>query len=241
MTLGIFVTGSSRAAVRIAFGSALAMLLPAAIAAHGQTSGEATTHHHARHHPAATGKRAPEHPAAASANSAGPAAAPSKDGGAPEAYAGAPAAAPAAGNSGQPKQETAGTAAPKSSAPGAAPAEPANAAAAAKGAAGAAAPAEKPAADAKSPLNAAVAETFVGQPVYGRKGDKIGELSQVVTGADGKVKSAVITWGGVFGFFQSSRTLDWAAADPVVKDGKLLLGNMTKDQVRNNEQPQASR
>jgi hypothetical protein len=93
----------------------------------------------------------------------------------------------------------------------------------------------------KAPLDAAVAETFVGQPVYGSKGEKIGDLSKLETGPDGKVKSAVITWGGLFGLFQSSQTIDWAHADPVVKDGKLVLNAMTKEQVRNNEKSQASR
>lgn len=93
----------------------------------------------------------------------------------------------------------------------------------------------------KAPLDAAVAEHFVGQSIFGSKGEEIGDLSKLETGPDGKVKSAVITWGGLFGYFQSSRTIDWAPADPVVKDGKLVLNAMTKDEVRNGEKPQASR
>jgi hypothetical protein len=94
---------------------------------------------------------------------------------------------------------------------------------------------------AKSLLDPEVAKGYVGQPVYGRKGEKLGELSAVTTGPDGKVKSATITWGGLFGYFQSHRTVDWPTTDPALKDGKLVLGGVTLQQFRNGEQPQASR
>lgn len=94
---------------------------------------------------------------------------------------------------------------------------------------------------ATSLLDPKVAQGYVGQAVYGRKGEKLGDLSAVTTGPDGKVKSATITWGGWFGYFQSRRTIDWPATDPTLKDGKLMLGAITRQQLRNGEQPQASR
>ena len=94
---------------------------------------------------------------------------------------------------------------------------------------------------ATSLLDPKVAQGYVGQAVYGRKGEKLGDLSAVTTGPDGKVKSATITWGGWFGYFQSSRTIDWPATDPTLKDGKPMLGAITRQQLRNGEQPQASR
>lgn len=180
-------------------------------------------HHAQAHHAHGVTAKSAEHPATAAANSDG----------AGQSKAAMP--PPSAGHS---------TTTAKAEPPAAAAAVPASPppshTAAAPSAKSATAPAETaPSANPKSPLNPAVAESFVGQAVYGRKGEKIGALSQVVTGPDGKVKSAVITWGGLFGYFQSSRTVDWAAADPVVKDGKLVLDKMSKDQVRNSEQPQA--
>lgn len=103
------------------------------------------------------------------------------------------------------------------------------------------APAQAAAPPPKSLLDPEVAKGYVGQPVYGRKGEKLGDLSAVTTGADGKVKSATISWGGLFGYFQSSRTVDWPTTDPTLKDGKLVLGGVTGQQFRKGEQPQASR
>ena len=96
-------------------------------------------------------------------------------------------------------------------------------------------------APAKSLLDPEVAKGYVGQPVYGRKGEELGELSAVTTGPDGKVKAATISWGGLFGYFQSHRTVDWPTTDPALKDGKVVLGGITLQQFRNGEQPQASR
>ncbi len=100
-----------------------------------------------------------------------------------------------------------------------------------------------PAAPAKSAIDTAVAKLFLGEPVYGAKGEQIGSLSKIMTGPDGQVKSAVITWGGLFGFFQSNRTIDWPDAGPRVRNGNLVLRAMSKSDVRNSggPQPQASR
>lgn len=146
----------------------------------------------------------------------------------PEAKSSSPAATSAPSSATAPEAKPAPPAA--STAPATPAAKPASASSAAPGAAAA-----------KSLLEPSVAQGYVGQTVYGHKGEKLGALSGVTTGPDGKVKSATITWGGLFGFFQSSRTVNWAAADPTLKDGKLMLGTLTLQQFRNGEQPQASR
>lgn len=96
---------------------------------------------------------------------------------------------------------------------------------------------------AKGAIATAVAKLFVGEPVYGAKGEQIGRLSKIVTGPDGQVKSAVVSWGGLFGYFQSSRTIPWPEAGPSVRGGKLVLEKMTKDTLHNSAtpHPEASR
>jgi hypothetical protein len=48
----------------------------------------------------------------------------------------------------------------------------------------------------------------------------------------------VLTWGGMFGYFQSRRTIPWPEAGPTIQGGKLVLQHMTKAALRNNETPQ---
>jgi len=245
-----FVGGDGRSAGWRGTAPALAMMALAVgtMPAAAQTTETATpaVHpaHHVRHHARPARPLAETHPsgAAAQAEPSGQspgAAKPSTA--APSATAAAPTGAGAA---------TAKTETPPAPAPSAAAAPEAKPAAEAKppaetkpsAEAKPAAPAQSAqAAPAKSLLDPEVAKGYVGQPVYGRKGQELGELSEVTTGPDGKVKSATITWGGLFGYFRSSRTIDWPTTDPTLKDGKLVLGGITRQQFRNGEQPQASR
>lgn len=81
---------------------------------------------------------------------------------------------------------------------------------------------------ARSAIDTAVAKLFLGEPVYGARGEPMGDLARIFPGPDGQVKSVVITWGGLFGYFRSHRTIEWPNAAPSIQGGKLVLQGLTK-------------
>lgn len=74
------------------------------------------------------------------------------------------------------------------------------------------------------------ADQYIGTEVTNPDGRKLGTLQRVVVAPDGKIRAAVLQFGGFLGLFTSQAAIDWQAAKPQVQNGHLVFA-MTPDQV----------
>ena len=72
-------------------------------------------------------------------------------------------------------------------------------------------------------------EKFIGKDVYGAKGDEVGELNNLLIGPDGRVRAAVIEFGGFLGIGEHQVAVPW---DRLSVQGDRLMVNMTEDQIK---------
>ena len=79
-----------------------------------------------------------------------------------------------------------------------------------------------------SPL-AAEAESFIGRNVYGTNGEDIGEIQNLLIGTDGRVRAAVIEFGGFLGIGENEVAVPW---DQLSISGDRATVNMTEAQIK---------
>jgi sporulation protein YlmC with PRC-barrel domain len=72
-------------------------------------------------------------------------------------------------------------------------------------------------------------EKFIGKDVYGAKGDEVGELNNLLIGPDGRVRAAVIEFGGFLGIGDHHVAVPW---DRLSVQGDRIMVNMTEDQIK---------
>jgi len=72
-------------------------------------------------------------------------------------------------------------------------------------------------------------EKFIGKDVYGANGKKLGELNNLLIDSDGKVRAAVIEFGGFLGIGEHRVAVPWNQLNP---QGDRLTVNMTDDQIK---------
>src|SRR5690606_28972107 len=76
---------------------------------------------------------------------------------------------------------------------------------------------------------------LIGEEVYNEKGEKIGDIKDVVLGPDGKATNVVIGAGGFLGMGQHDVAIPFSSVTQ--SDDKLVLSGYTKDQLK--ELPEA--
>ena len=70
---------------------------------------------------------------------------------------------------------------------------------------------------------------MIGKPVYGSDGKKIGEVNNVLIELDGRVRAAVIDFGGFLGIGEKKVAVDW---DKLKMNGDRIVVGMTKEQAK---------
>jgi sporulation protein YlmC with PRC-barrel domain len=76
---------------------------------------------------------------------------------------------------------------------------------------------------------AAEVEKFIGKDVYGAAGEDVGEIENLLIGPDGRVRAAIIEFGGFLGIGENEVAVPW---DQLKITGDRATVNMTKEQVR---------
>jgi len=72
-------------------------------------------------------------------------------------------------------------------------------------------------------------KNLIGKNVYGANGNQVGEVNNLLIGADGRVHAAVIEFGGFLGIGEHKVAIPWDQLN-VTKD--RVTTNMTEDQVK---------
>lgn len=73
------------------------------------------------------------------------------------------------------------------------------------------------------------AKSLIGKDVYGASGNKVGEVNNLLVGADGRVHAAVIEFGGFLGIGQNRVAVPW---DQLTVTKDRVTTNMTEDQIK---------
>jgi len=73
------------------------------------------------------------------------------------------------------------------------------------------------------------AKSIIGKDVYGANGNKIGEVNNLLVGADGRVHAAIIEFGGFLGIGENKVAVPWDQLN-VTRD--RVTTAMTEDQVK---------
>lgn len=73
------------------------------------------------------------------------------------------------------------------------------------------------------------AHSLIGKPVYGSDGKKIGEVNNVLIELNGRVRAAVIDFGGFLGIGEKKVAVDW---DKLKMNGDRIVVGMTKEQAK---------
>jgi len=73
------------------------------------------------------------------------------------------------------------------------------------------------------------AKSMIGKDVYGANGNKVGELNNLLVGADGRVHAAVVEFGGFLGMGENKVAVPW---DQLNINQDRITTNMTQDQVK---------
>ena len=73
------------------------------------------------------------------------------------------------------------------------------------------------------------AKNMIGKDVYGANGNKVGEVNNLLVGADGRVHAAVVEFGGFLGIGENKVAVPWDQLN-VTKD--RVTTDMTEDQVK---------
>ncbi|MGE3282926.1 MAG: PRC-barrel domain-containing protein [Alphaproteobacteria bacterium] len=76
---------------------------------------------------------------------------------------------------------------------------------------------------------AAEVEKFIGKDVYGMRGNEVGEIENLLIDPDGRVRAAVIEFGGLLGIGENEVALPW---DQLKVTGDRIMVNMTEDQIK---------
>jgi sporulation protein YlmC with PRC-barrel domain len=72
-------------------------------------------------------------------------------------------------------------------------------------------------------------EKFIGKDVYGTNGNEVGELNNLLIDPDGRVRAALIEFGGFLGIGEHRIAVPW---DQMSVQGNRLVVNMTEAQVK---------
>jgi sporulation protein YlmC with PRC-barrel domain len=72
-------------------------------------------------------------------------------------------------------------------------------------------------------------ERFIGKDIYGATGDDVGEIENMLIGPDGRVRAAVIEFGGFLGIGTNKVAVPW---DQLQVTEDRIVTTMTKEQVR---------
>jgi len=72
-------------------------------------------------------------------------------------------------------------------------------------------------------------KNLIGKTVYGANGNKVGEVNNLLVGADGRVHAAVIEFGGFLGIGENRVAVPW---DQLNVATDRVTTNMTEDQVK---------
>jgi sporulation protein YlmC with PRC-barrel domain len=75
----------------------------------------------------------------------------------------------------------------------------------------------------------AEAEKFMGKDVYGANGEDVGDLENLLIGPDGRVRAAIVEFGGFLGIGTNKVAVPW---DQLQITGDRVVTNLTKEQVR---------
>jgi len=73
------------------------------------------------------------------------------------------------------------------------------------------------------------AKNLIGKNVYGANGNQVGEVNNLLVGADGRVHAAIIEFGGFLGIGEDKVAVPWDQLN-VTKDRVTV--NMTNDQIK---------
>jgi len=91
------------------------------------------------------------------------------------------------------------------------------------------------AAESKPPVvNETAARGILGRPVQGADGKEMGRVIDVVVDSAGRVRAAVIDFGGFLGVGSRKIAVDWSALhfDGAIKDEKNIRLSLTQDQLK---------
>ncbi len=96
--------------------------------------------------------------------------------------------------------------------------------------------ASKPNATSETPavvVNGSAAETLLGKPVESEKGEDLGRIVDVIVDRDGKVRAAIIDFGGFLGVGTRKIAVDWRALH-FQPDGHMdkLIADLSKNQLQ---------
>jgi sporulation protein YlmC with PRC-barrel domain len=72
-------------------------------------------------------------------------------------------------------------------------------------------------------------EKIIGKDVYGANGDDVGDLENLLISADGRVRAAIVEFGGFLGIGTNKVAVPW---DQLQITGDRVVTNLTKEQVR---------
>lgn len=72
-------------------------------------------------------------------------------------------------------------------------------------------------------------DKFIGKDVYGANGNEVGELSNLLIDPDGRVRAALIEFGGFLGIGDHHVAVPW---DKMSVQGNRLMVNMSEDQIK---------
>lgn len=72
-------------------------------------------------------------------------------------------------------------------------------------------------------------ERFIGKDVYGAAGEDVGDLENMLIGPDGRVRAAIIEFGGFLGIGTNKVAVPW---DQLQVTEDRIVTTMTKEQVR---------
>jgi len=72
-------------------------------------------------------------------------------------------------------------------------------------------------------------KNLIGKNVYGANGNQVGEVNNLLVGADGRVHAAVVEFGGFLGIGEHKVAIPW---DQLTVTRDRVTTNMTEDQVK---------
>ncbi|MGE3282925.1 MAG: PRC-barrel domain-containing protein [Alphaproteobacteria bacterium] len=76
---------------------------------------------------------------------------------------------------------------------------------------------------------AAETERLIGKDVYGANGEDVGDLENLLISPDGRVRAAIVEFGGFLGIGTNKVAVSW---DQLQINGDRVVTNLTKEQVR---------
>jgi hypothetical protein len=84
----------------------------------------------------------------------------------------------------------------------------------------------------EQPGNVLLATEYIGRPVQGPEGQRVGSVSNLLVDSTGRITGVVIEVGGFLGLRAKEVALTFEALYPVVEDGReMLVIELTKDQL----------